>query len=620
MLPIAIFFLVLFVAAFAFAWVADNPGTVTVDWLGSTVELSMVQAIVALGVIVLTVMILWAIVSFILRGPRMFDRWRTGRRRDKGFDALSRGLIAAGAGNVPLARQLTKESGKYLDDEPLVAMLDAQTTLLEGDRMAARKQFAAMMEKDETRVLGLRGLYLEAEREGASEAAAQYALAANEDAPGTPWATKAVLKSHVVTGEWDKALTALQATRGAPGIDKDTFDRHRAVLLTAKAMDAEAADPTTARSDALKAHKLAPSLVPAATAAARACTRLGDTRKASKVLETTWRTNPHPDIADAYVHLRAGDSASDRMKRVDMLEKVKGGTVEGMFIKARMALDAGEYADARKTTQDLLKRAPSERICLLMADIEEADGGDDGRTREWLARAVHAPRDAVWTADGYVTEEWAPISPVSGELDAFEWRVPIEQVGGLAQPVDYASLPQSPSLTPASEEIAPVEAQVAAARDDVEDAVIVEETPKAKKEAAAPAEPAPAPKATEADSTAGFTTAAAVGAAATASTDQAKAAEPQPQSQSQPVEPTAPDAENPTVAETVDAKAAAANAATPQKEEIAPSDDTDDEKPEPKTALKNRDLDPDGDGRLDHAPDDPGVRNSGTGWWQKPAK
>lgn len=464
MLPIAIFFLILFAIAFGFAWIADNPGTVTIKWLGTDVTLSMVQAITAFAALVVLAILVWTLISFILRGPTMFDRWRKGRKRDKGFDALSRGLIAAGSGDAALARRLTKESLKYLEDEPLVAVLDAQTTLLEGNRMAAREKFAAMMERSETRLLGLRGLYLEAEREGADEAAAQYALAANEDAPGTPWATQAVLKSRVLAGEWDKALATLAAARSQTGQSKTAYERQRAVLLTAKAMDAEMGDPHTAKGDALKAHKLAPGLVPAAVVAARVAARLGDLRKAAKVLETTWRETPHPDIADAYITLRAGDSASDRLARVKTLEKANGGTVEGAFARARTALEAGEFSLARKAAQDVLKRAPSERACLLMADIEEAEHDDQGRVREWLARAVHAPRDAAWTADGYVSQEWAPFSPVSGELDAFEWRVPVEQIGGPAQPVDYESLPVAPKKQPANTETVAVEAQVAATK------------------------------------------------------------------------------------------------------------------------------------------------------------
>ena len=36
------------------------------------------------------------------------------------------------------------------------------------------------------------------------------------------------------------------------------------------------------------------------------------------------------------------------------------------------------------------------------------------------------PRDPAWTADGVVSERWAAISPVTGALDAFQWRVAVE--------------------------------------------------------------------------------------------------------------------------------------------------------------------------------------------------
>ena len=63
-----------------------------------------------------------------------------------------------------------------------------------------------------------------------------------------------------------------------------------------------------------------------------------------------------------------------------------------------------------------------------MARIEAEEHGDKGRVREWLARAVNAPRDPAWTADGVVAEKWMPASPVTGALDAFEWRVPVAEI------------------------------------------------------------------------------------------------------------------------------------------------------------------------------------------------
>jgi HemY protein len=40
-------------------------------------------------------------------------------------------------------------------------------------------------------------------------------------------------------------------------------------------------------------------------------------------------------------------------------------------------------------------------------------------------RAVHAAHDPEWTADGYVSDSWRSVSPVTGRLDAFQWMVPV---------------------------------------------------------------------------------------------------------------------------------------------------------------------------------------------------
>jgi HemY protein len=82
-----------------------------------------------------------------------------------------------------------------------------------------------------------------------------------------------------------------------------------------------------------------------------------------------------------------------------------------------------------------------------MAEIEEGQSGDQGKAREWLARAVRAPRDPAWTADGIVSDEWEPLSPVTGRLDAFEWKVPVANNSRPA-PLAQASDETSPALPP----------------------------------------------------------------------------------------------------------------------------------------------------------------------------
>ena len=56
---------------------------------------------------------------------------------------------------------------------------------------------------------------------------------------------------------------------------------------------------------------------------------------------------------------------------------------------ARAAIDAQEFAAARAALKPLLKE-PTQRVAVLMAEIEQRESGDEGRAREWMARALHA--------------------------------------------------------------------------------------------------------------------------------------------------------------------------------------------------------------------------------------
>jgi HemY protein len=74
---------------------------------------------------------------------------------------------------------------------------------------------------------------------------------------------------------------------------------------------------------------------------------------------------------------------------------------------------------------DRLARA-TPRLCLLMAQLEEAEHGDLKRTREWLDRAVHALPDPhyVCSACGAESAEWHALCPRCGAFDRLAWRTP----------------------------------------------------------------------------------------------------------------------------------------------------------------------------------------------------
>ncbi len=451
MTKILTFVLIVLALGFGFSWLADRPGVLSIVWQGQLIEMSLMVAAAMIAALVAVVMLVWWVINAIWTSPNAARRYFRARKRDRGYQALSTGLIAAGAGNALLARKMTARTQGLLsaDQEPLIHLLDAQADLIEGKYDDARRKFEAMARDPETRELGLRGLYIEARRQGAYEAAQQYAEDAAEKAPYLPWAAQATLENRCRTGQWDDAIRLLDQQKAARVIERGEAERLKAVLLTAKASEKLESDPVGAREDAKHALKLAKGLVPAALVAAKSYLREDNLRKAAAVLEPVWKNDPHPQIAELYVRARSGDTAIDRLKRAERLESLKPNNIESLFAVAQAALDAKEFGRAREKAEAAARIEPRESIFLLMADIEEAETGDQGRVRYWMAQALRAPRDPAWVADGIVSEKWLPVSPVTGRLDAFEWKAPF---GQLEEPVEDMTIENALAAAPAKTE------------------------------------------------------------------------------------------------------------------------------------------------------------------------
>jgi HemY protein len=426
MLRILAFFLIVLAAGLGFAWLADNPGSVSLVWQGQEVGTSFtVFVILELALVVAAAVTFWLVRGF-FKAPDRVSRFFSNRRRDKGYRALSAGMIAAGAGDALIARRMTKQAEKLLVNrrEPMLRFLDAQTALIEGDHARARSIFETLESDPETRLVGLRGLFLEAERLGDREAARNYAERAVRIAPHVPWAGGAVLDLKAAQGDYDGALAILEAQRDSRLVDKAESRRLRAVLLTGKALELADADPTGAKTAAREAQKLAPELVPAAVVAAKAMIRLGDAKGATKALETAWKAEPHPELAALYIHARPGDGVAERLKRARALAALQPGHVESHLAVAHAALDAREFALARTEALAAADKGPRESVYLLLADIEDGETGNEALVRQWMSRALHAPKDPSWSAEGTPGAQWLPVSPTTGRLDAFQWSTP----------------------------------------------------------------------------------------------------------------------------------------------------------------------------------------------------
>ena len=429
MIRVLFFILCVVAAALGLAWFADRPGTITVEWLGYQIETSALVGALAIVALVVILVLLWAVLRYLLTRPAAIAAYTRERRKQQGLDALSRGLLAIGVGDRALAQRYAGIARRNLPNEPLTALLRAQAAQLKGDRAAARRAFEVMLDEPATELLGVRGLFLEAKRSNDLDAARALAERAVKRDPKLAWGVNALFDLQAREGDWDGALNTLAIARQNGDLDRNVAARRRAVLLTAEARDAEASNPEKALALATEALRLAPSLVPAAGIAGRALASKGEARLASRLLSRTWKLAPHPDLALVYAFAKPGESPRERLKRVKHLASLTPGDIEGPIAVANAAIEAHEWQEARTVLDPYLEDRPSARICTLMARIEAGELGDRGREREWLARALRAPRDRAWIADGYVSDRWLPVSPVTGAVDAFEWKAPVDAIG-----------------------------------------------------------------------------------------------------------------------------------------------------------------------------------------------
>ena len=424
MIRIVLFLLFIALVAAGEAWIVDQPGSIVLSWGGYKVTATLPVFALGLSILAAAVILVWSIFTMLWRAPGRVSRHRRDRRNARGRHAITQGLLAIGHGDSAAARQHANAARRLAGHDPLTLLLHAQSAQLEGDHDGAKAAFHAMAERDDTRLLGLRGLFIEAQRSDDAVGAVMIAEEALKLSPSSTWASHAVLGFRCAKGDWNGALRILDNNLASGLIDKPTFRRQRGVLLTARAQSLETVDRDLSRESAMEAVKLAPTLVPAAVLAAKFESEAHQVRRSMRIVETAWLAQPHPDLADAYAHVRLGDAARQRLVRVETLAAKTPGHIEGALAVARAAIDASEFAKAREVLQPFVAD-PTQRVAVLMAELERTEHGDNGKARAWTLRAVRARLDPAWTADGYVSDRWRPVSPVTGRLDAFQWQTPV---------------------------------------------------------------------------------------------------------------------------------------------------------------------------------------------------
>jgi HemY protein len=411
---------VFLVAAVAVAILAltGDPGRASVVWLGWRADMTAATEVLLVVFASLAATVGWRTLLWVLAAPQRAARARDENRRRQAGEALTRGFLAAAAGDGLEARRLALKSADLAKETPgLVRVLTAQAAEAAGDPAAAEAAYSAMLGFPEMRLAGLKGLMQLAFARGDREAALKYAEQAYGQTRTARWAWRALLEARLAAADWQAALELVKGALDRRIVPPVTVERARAALLAALAAQLEHSPEPRARALALDhavaAAKLQPGFAPGVVMAARLLAQDAKIGRAEGVIEQAWKTAPHPALWLAYRDLRTQETPRERALRLGGLAGQNPTHRESRILHVEQALIAGDPDAAREAALMLEGEPVTARTAGLLARVAYASGAPD-EARVWMARGMSAPHEPDWSdldpegrAFAYHASDWA---------------------------------------------------------------------------------------------------------------------------------------------------------------------------------------------------------------------
>ncbi len=411
-------------------WVASQEGSVEVNIADRVYMVDLGIALLGALVLIIITAQLYRFWRSIVTVPQWWKKYSEARDKEKGYNALSAGLVAIASGDKKKALKLAKKTKRYIPNQPLAKLLSAQAAVIAGEDKQAENEFLALIEDKQTSFLGVRGLLAQKLKDGNVDQAIQILNFADEKQPKTPWVLKKLFSLYIQIREWSNAEDVLHRAYKAKVYSKEEFKSLKAAVLLARCDVANSsARFEVALGFAKDAYVIKEDWLPAVIYYAKTRLAHGNFSEARKILEKAWKKSPHPDIARLWVKLfneEFRDQDIDPLKKLNHVKWLRKQHPQNVHARLRYALSAMEanlYGEARTELKDLSEKYALENVFLALSDLEIKQFKDEKRSSAWLVKASQADREEEWscTSCQAIHTDWHPICENCGDFNSIEW-------------------------------------------------------------------------------------------------------------------------------------------------------------------------------------------------------
>lgn len=425
MINLLLFLFLLFLVSVTAAWVAENPGTVSMEWFDYRIETSL--AFLLLTAVILAFVLAYGIlfIRMIIRAPSGFMTQRSARHYRKGLDEITYSVAALAAADITTAQVHTKKAQKLLGTTPLTLLLQAQIARSTGDDEKTHELLHKMLEHKETEYLAARSLSESASKQHLLSKALELAQRAQKINPRDAAPAQTVISLHMRLHQWQEAIGAIDMAARKGRWHRHKANRARALVHHAQGLQLlETGEQESALAHAKMALKSLPGFVPVVLLAAKAHAACNQPEKAIKLLLACWKHSPHPALAAQLRVLTSREPKEKQLKWVKKLAALNPAHPQSDLAVAETAVKLQEWELARAALGRALAKEETVHGCKLMAYLEQGEFSDFDAAGRWLAKSSEAFSDPAWHCSGcgHTSDSWSAHCPTCEAYDSFEWK------------------------------------------------------------------------------------------------------------------------------------------------------------------------------------------------------
>lgn len=401
------------------------PGKSVVNYYGYSVELNTGLLV---GGLIVCFLFFHQFLNFwrwLRHLPAVCKKQWAQRRVAKSTELVLEAFNMMAAGDSKQAMELLDKARKLNKDDLFNSIFSAQAAYNQNSDAESEKKFSALLNIEETRFLGYRGLALLRTRQGKLDEAHHFLQQALKVRPDSPWVLAQLFNWDVQHLLFSSAETILEQLRIGGYLTKPETQRKKAVLHWVKAEhNLKESDFEGFYESVHQTLKLAPELTEATLALTKYYGESNRQAKGWKCLKKGYAANPHPDFLSALQQLFGGNSALELYQRGEELTSAQTKHPTSHLILARLALEAKLWGQARAHLAILGQAQPTQSYYELLAELESQENpGKPEIVQSLYNHATHAVRDPVWICQNChaVLPKWHAFCPSCQAFDQVAW-------------------------------------------------------------------------------------------------------------------------------------------------------------------------------------------------------